>query len=105
MVLDHNALLSKRIPVGYTVEHLADRYGINAESAHHLMQKGARAADYYRAKNIHGHLKEALGLPGGLQHDAEPLSDEAIAHLEAFAQDLETKSTATLLNEAKGFNP
>jgi hypothetical protein len=40
-----------------------------------------------------------------LQHDAEPLSDEAIAHLEAFAQDLETKSTATLLNEAKGFNP
>jgi hypothetical protein len=30
------------------------------------MQKGARAADYSRAKNIHGHLKEALGLPGRL---------------------------------------
>jgi hypothetical protein len=40
-----------------------------------------------------------------LQHDAEPLSDEAIARLEAFAQELETKSTATLLNEAREFKP
>ncbi len=59
----------------------------------------------HNAQNVHGHLKEALGLPGGLQHDAEPLSDAAIAHLEAFAQELETKSTTRLLNEARGFKP